>query len=1074
MTDPKRILVVDDEELNRHLLEIIVKSFGYECELARNGFEAIEKLNQSTDLVLLDVRMPGMDGYETARRIRKKSDCRDVPIIIATVLTGKEDRLHAVEAGANDFVSKPIDRVELRVRMESLLKMKESQDEVKRHRTELESIVQRRTEELRESEEKYRSIVDNMEEGCYEVDLAGNVSFCNDALGCILGYGRDEMPGMNFRRFMDEANGAKVSKAFDSVLSSGKPMRDEAWDFVTKDGSVRNVEASGTPVRDAQGTIRGFRGIVRDVTKQRLTQAALQRAHDELERRVEERTAELVEAGNELRRQIKERTLAEKAFRDSEKRFRTAFHTSPDSINISRLQDGVYIDINEGFTVMSGYSREDVIGKSSFDINLWHDPSEREKLVAGLKSAGYVRNLEARFRRKDGRVGTALISARVMSLEGQPHILSVTRDIDDWKKTQDALRESEQRLELALAGADLALWDWNVQTGEAVFNRRWAEMLGYDPRDVEPQIRSWEKLLHPDDVPVVMQALNAHLNGTSPAYETEHRLRTKSGDWLWVLDRGKVVNRDAQGRPLRAVGTHLDITTRKSAEMALRQSEEKYRKILETIADGYHEADLAGNLILVNDSLCEILGYSREELIGMNYRNLMDEHNAQLTFQAYNEVFHTGVPNPEFSYQAFRKDGTRRDVSLSIALIRDAARNPVGFRGIFRDITERRQLEEQLRQAVKMEAIGRLAGGIAHDFNNLLTAIMGYTSMLSLEMPQEERVQRKLDQISRTAARAADLTRQLLAFSRKQVLEVSVLNFNNLIEDIESMLRRLIGEDIELTTDLRPGIGNVRADQGQLEQVVVNLAVNARDAMPGGGTLTIETCEVLLEEGYCASRTDVKPGEYVMLSISDTGDGMTPETCNQVFDPFFTTKEKGRGTGLGLSMAYGTIKQHGGHIAVYSEAGTGTSFKIYLPRVQESLSRHVPNAEPERRSRGTETILLVEDEETVRDLAGEALEMLGYRVLKASSPAEAVEIAANHPDRIDLLLTDVVLPRMDGKTLYVTLAAGRPEMKVLYVSGYTENFIVHRGILDPEVSFLQKPFTLDGVARKVRAVLDQE
>ncbi len=1074
MTDPKRILVVDDEELNRHLLHVIVRSFGYECELARDGFEAVARLDKSTDLVLLDVRMPGMDGYETARRIRKSSECSDVPIIMATVLTGKEDRLRAVEAGANDFVSKPIDKVELRVRMESLLKMKESQDEVKRHRTELETIVQRRTEELRESEEKYRSIVDNMEEGCYEVDLAGNITFCNDALGRILGYGQNEMLGMHYRSFMDEANAMKVSKTFDSVLFAGKPVRDAEWDFTTKEGTVGNVQASVTPVRDSGGKTCGFRGIVRDVTKQKQTQEALQRAHDELERRVQERTAELVETSNELRQQIRDRTLAEAAFRESEKRFRTAFHTSPDSINISRLDDGVYTDINEGFTAISGYTREDVIGKSAFDINLWHDPTDRERLVAGLKEAGYVKNLETKFRRKDGSIGTALVSAKVMSLDGEPHLLSVTRDIEDWRKTQDALRESEQRLELALTGADLGLWDWNVQTGEAVFNRRWAEMLGFVPEEVEPHVRSWEKLLHPEDVPTVMHALDSHLNGPIPAYETEHRLRTKSGDWLWVLARGKVVNRDPQGKPLRAVGTHLDITTRKSAEMALRQSEEKYRKILETIADGYHEADLAGNLTLVNDSMCEILGYSREELIGMNYRNLMDEHNAQLTFQAYNEVYRTGVSNPEFSYQAFRKDGTRRDVSLSIALIRDSAGTPAGFRGIFRDITERRHLEEQLRQAVKMEAIGRLAGGIAHDFNNLLTAIMGYTSMLSLEMPKEISIQRKLDQINRTAARAADLTKQLLAFSRKQLLEVSVVNFNNLIGDIESMLRRLIGEDIELITDLRQGVGNVKADQTQLEQVVVNLAVNARDAMPGGGTLTVETSDVVLEEGYCITHTEVKPGEYVLLSIGDTGDGMTPETCNRVFDPFFTTKEKGRGTGLGLSTVYGIIKQHGGHIAVYSEAGTGTIFKIYLPRVEASLNRQFPSVEPERRSRGTETILLVEDEEAVCDLAAEALEMLGYRVLKASSPTEAFEISANHCGRIHLLLTDVVLPRMDGKTLYVTLVTERPEMKVLYVSGYTENFIVHRGILDPDVSFLPKPFTLDSVARKVRAVLDQE
>lgn len=629
-------------------------------------------------------------------------------------------------------------------------------------------------------------------------------------------------------------------------------------------------------------------------------------------------------------------------------------------------------------------------------------------------------------------------------------------------------------MELALSGADLGLWDWNVQTGDVVFNRRWAQMLGYTLEEIEPHVRSWGKLLHPENVASVMQALRSHLDGTAPVYESEHRLRTKSGDWIWVLDRGKVVSRDEKRTPLRAVGTHLDITARKFAEIALRRSEEKYRTILETIADGYHEVDLKGNLALVNDSLCEILGYARDDLIGKSYRDLMDVKNAKEIFKAYNEVFQSGISNPEFSYQVIRKDGTMRDVSVSIALMRNSAGTPVGFSGILRDITERRHLEEQLRQAVKMEAIGRLAGGIAHDFNNLLTAIMGYSTMLGLEIPEEKSTRRKLDQINRAAARAADMTRQLLAFSRKQVLEVSIVNFNELIIDIESMLRRLIGEDIELISQLGQDIGNVRADQAQLEQVVVNLSVNARDAMPKGGILTLETLDVFLDDSYCASHTDVKPGDYVLLCISDTGHGMTPETVAQAFDPFFTTKPKGVGTGLGLSTVYGIVKQHGGHVAVYSEVGRGTSFKIYLPRVHESLNAKHLEQRTEEKISGSETILLVEDEETVRDVAAEALESLGYCVLKAASPAEAARISANHTGSIHLLLTDVLLPQMDGKTLYESLAKNRSEMKVLYVSGYTENFIVHRGILDPEVSFLQKNFTVESLSRKVRMVIDQE
>jgi two-component system, cell cycle sensor histidine kinase and response regulator CckA len=704
-------------------------------------------------------------------------------------------------------------------------------------------------------------------------------------------------------------------------------------------------------------------------------------------------------------------------------------------------------------------------------INLHGVEATQKAIDTGKRQPSYLLELQGMKGRKilvEVNESPVVVDGKTVAIVG-----SLT-DVTERKIKEEALQESEQRLELTLSGADLGLWDWNVQTGEVVFNGRWAQMLGYTLEEIEPHVRSWEKLLHPEDTPSVIQALKSHLDGMVPMYETEHRLRTKSGDWVWVLDRGRVVSRDEQGAPLRAVGTHLDITARKSAEMALRKSEEKYRTILETIADGYHEVDLEGNLTLVNDSLCEILGYSRDELIGKSYRDLMDLQNAKQILIAYNAVFRSGVSNPEFSYQVARKDGVIRDVSVSIALMRDSAGTPMGFRGIFRDITERRHLEEQLRQAVKMEAIGRLAGGIAHDFNNLLTAIMGYTDMLSLEMPEDKRTGKKLDQINRAATRASDLTKQLLAFSRKQVLEVSIVNFNDLVGDVENMLRRLIGEDIELMTQLGQAIGNVRADQSQLEQVVMNLAVNARDAMPGGGTLAIETLDVVLDEGYCASHAEVKPGEYVLLCISDTGHGMTPETCSRVFDPFFTTKAKGVGTGLGLSTVYGIIKQHGGHVAVYSEVGRGTTFKIYLPSADEPLNSRLVGEETGEKPFGSETILLVEDEETVRDLAGEALEMLGYCVLRASSPTEAIGIAANHTGVIDLLLTDVVLPQMDGKTLYERLATNRSEMKVLYVSGYTENFIVHRGILDSEVSFLQKPFTLDSIARKVRTVLDQE
>jgi len=502
------------------------------------------------------------------------------------------------------------------------------------------------------------------------------------------------------------------------------------------------------------------------------------------------------------------------------------------------------------------------------------------------------------------------------------------------------------------------------------------------------------------------------------------------------------------------------------------QSEEKYRTILETMADGYHETDLAGNLTLFNYSVCEITGYPKEELLGKNYHDLVEEPSAQQVFQAYHEVYKTGTPNKEFCFEVIRKDGTKRDLSVSIAPIRAADGKATGFRGILRDITERKKLEEQLTQSSKMEAIGRLAGGIAHDFNNLLTAVMGYADILMQQTPPESAQFGKLVQINRAAKRAASLTRELLAFSRKQVLDVKTLDLNEVLSGLEEMLHRLVGEDISLKTICAPDLGCVRADPGQIEQVFMNLVVNARDAMRSGGTLTIETANVFLDHGYARDFPDVQPGRYVMLGVTDTGHGMDPETLAQVFDPFFTTKAKGVGTGLGLATVYGIVKQHNGHISVHSKLGKAASFRVYLPHTEGLPEPTSVIVAPGSRARGHETILVVEDEDAIRKLVYEALEMLGYAPLEARDAKEAEMVSRKHQGPIRLLLTDVVLPLMDGRSLFNRLSPARPEMRVLYVSGYTENFIQHHGILDAGLDFLPKPFSVDSLAFRIREILD--
>jgi two-component system cell cycle sensor histidine kinase/response regulator CckA len=391
-----------------------------------------------------------------------------------------------------------------------------------------------------------------------------------------------------------------------------------------------------------------------------------------------------------------------------------------------------------------------------------------------------------------------------------------------------------------------------------------------------------------------------------------------------------------------------------------------------------------------------------------------------------------------------------------------------------REGKEKESLLEQFRQSQKMEAIGNLGGGIAHDFNNLLTIIKGYGQLSLVELKEGDPLKANIQEIQKATERAAALTRQLLAFSRRQVMKMEVLNLNAVLGDQEKMLRRIIGEDIQLVTLLAEDMGSVKTDPGQIEQVILNLAVNARDAMPSGGKLTIETANVELDQAYARRHVAVEPGRYVMLSVSDTGIGMTPEVRERIFDPFFTTKETGKGTGLGLSTVYGIVKQSGGNIRVYSESGMGTTFKIYLPRVEEPLSEIERRMIEGELPRGSQTILVAEDEGEVRKLAGLILKNQGYKVLEASNGSEALLICERHKDSIDLLLTDVVMPGMSGRELANRLACFRQEMKVLYMSGYTGNAIGHHGILEEGIDYIQKPFTVHNLAVKVRKVLDKD
>jgi two-component system, cell cycle sensor histidine kinase and response regulator CckA len=754
------------------------------------------------------------------------------------------------------------------------------------------------------------------------------------------------------------------------------------------------------------------------------------------------------------------------------------------SMLVKESFDGIFVHngpkivfANSRLYEMLGYDDGELLGRDHWLV--YHPDFQeisRRRALARLRGEPHNSRFEVKLQRKDGSNFDGEVHAQATRFGEAPCVQVWIRDITKARMAESALRDNEERFRCLSDAAEegIAIHDRNIIIDA---NAALARMFGYTLDELIG--RSARQLATPES----WKTITKHARS---AYEKPFEIVgvKKDGSSFW----GQMVGRAYRyrGRPVR-VACITDITRQKSTEEALRQGHEEYRRLYEeskraedlyrsllnSSADAVVVYDLEGKTQYVNPSFTRIFGWSAEEVLNSRMPYLPDSER-EASMNLIEHLIRDGKPCTGFETKRYTKDGRILDISLSGSHFHDHERKAAGMIVVLRDITERKLLEEQLRQAAKMEAIGGLAGGIAHDFNNLLTAVIGYSNLLMERMPKEGFNYDKLTQICRAAERAAGLTQQLLAFSRKQVLDVHTLDLNEVISGMEEMLRRLIGEDIDLAAVYLPSLGKVKADPGQIEQILMNLVINSRHAMPSGGRLTIETADSFLDQEYARPHTEVEPGWYAMFAVSDTGHGMDAKTMSRIFDPFFTTKDKGVGTGLGLSTVYGIVKQHHGHVSVYSELNRGTTFKVYLPRVEDASQPTERGARSSSAPVGTETILVVEDEDTVRELTCEALKMQGYYPLSAHDPEEAEALSRSFEGTIHLLLTDVVLPRMDGRTLFRKLSPQRPDMKVLYVSGYTENFIVHHGVLDSGVNFMQKPFTFQGLTRKVRDVLDGE
>jgi len=756
-----------------------------------------------------------------------------------------------------------------------------------------------------------------------------------------------------------------------------------------------------------------------------------------------------------------------------EQRLKSVLETIPDALFSVDASLGNLFYISPGAAIVFGHTADAMLA----DPQLWRRSVHADDLAGVLEAFATAiesrlpQAVECRFRPPEGdwRWIQLKVAAVTDASQARIRLDGVARDVTDRQRAEETLRQEQFLVTTLMENVPDSIYFKDAASRFIRINRNLARLFGLsDPAQAVGKTDF--DFFAREHAEAALETEREVMRTGQPVVNLEEMETWPDGSSTWVSST-KMPMRNAAGAIVGTFGISRDITERKQAEEALRRSEAEHRGLVEHAPLGIYRSTPDGRLLAVNRALVGMLGYaSPEELLGLSVQDdvyAVPEERERLVAEF------AGRAEARTEAQWKRKDGTLVTVCLNVRLVRDSSGRIECFEGLVEDVTEQRSLERQFRQAQRLEAVGRLAGGVAHDFNNVLTAITGYSELLLEELPPADPKREDVQEIQAAAQRATALTRQLLAFSRKQVLQTRVLDLNAVVRTLEKMLQRLIGEDVKLEVSLCADLGAVRADPGQLEQVILNLAVNSRDAMPGGGRLTIETANVDFDQPYVREHQGASPGRHVMLAVSDTGIGMDAETQSHIFEPFFTTKEQSTGTGLGLATVYGIVKQSGGHVWVYSEPGGGATFKIYLPRVDEPVEAPGGAVPAQPASRGRETVLVAEDDPSVRRIVTEVLTQKGYRVLQAPDGQAALEMARGEPGEIELLVTDLVMPGMTGRELAEGLARDRRHLRVIYMSGYTDDAVVRHGVLEEGMPYLQKPFTPQALASKVREVLDQ-
>jgi PAS domain S-box-containing protein len=1134
------LLVVDDLPKNVELLEAHLEPQGYEIVTATNGEDALDKLfNNQIDLVLLDVRMPGMSGFEVLEKLRADKKTLRIPVVMITAHTETEDRVKAFESGCDDFISKPFDRHELLARVKSLLRIKFLNDEVDEAHEFAESVINTVREPLIALDQDLRVVKASRSfYVCFKVKPEETVG------QLIYNLGNRQWDIPKLRDLLETILPQKTT--FDNY--------EVEHDFAAIGRRVMLLNAR--QIRRGQGKERIILLAIEDIT---------------------------------------ERKRLEDLLSESEERYRRLFETASDGIVLLEKSEGHIVHANPAAEKMLGYSKEEYVGKKLQDIGISLDMSDFPAIMQSLNSSGILNYDDVSVKTRSGQD----IYADIYMVDRAKLAQCNIRDVTERKRAMAALLEasqySQQIIEsaqegLIVYGTDLKVGVWNPYM-ERLTGLPAAEVLGRHPLEVFPFLREagviagikralagevgrierfqfhipktgrsgWaseicaplqnvrgeiigvigtvsnitehvrieealrgsqqvlEGIINAIPVRVFWKDKNLVYLGCNAAfardagfadskdligkddyqmgwrdqaelYRSDDRKIIESGDSKFLIEEpqttpegdtitlltSKMPLLSTTGEIVGVLGTYMDITEFKRAEQSLYLSEKKFKDLLETINLIAVMLDRDGNITFCNDYLLQLTGWRRDEVLNRDWFALFllaDRREAALSM--FTSGIAEGTIPAHHENLIITRDGNKKQIEWNHSLLRNTKGEVIGVASIGIDVTEHRKLEDQLRHAQKMDAVGTLAGGVAHDFNNILNVIMGYGTMVMDKMEAGSPSKEQMNEVLIAADRAANLTKRLLVFSRKQVVEVKPVNINEIIIDLQKMLVRIISESIDFKLNLagRPLI--VLADAGQIEQVLVNLAANAKDAMQESGRLTIGTELAEVDDEYVAAYGYGKPGKFALITVADTGQGMDAETMKKIFEPFFTTKGVGEGTGLGLAISYGIIKQHSGYIKVYSEPGQGTVFKIYLPLAEEAASPDKKTQAAVPVKGGNETILVAEDDASLRNLARIVLESFGYSVISAVDGEDAIMKFMENRDRINLVLLDMIMPKKNGKEVREAIRKVSPRIKILFVSGYTMDIIKTKELTDADFDFIHKPFQPKELLIKMREILDR-